>query len=391
MPGWPSVRLYSPSTASAPEDTPVRIRAARLFPYRLPLRSIWANAAGCFDARAGTLVKVETDDGLAGFGDCAPLAATGTESPREALKSVLEWCQAASGREVRDALDGLGMASAPAARCAVESALLDLVGQSQGLPVFGVLGGEASLPTVRVNAAIGALEDSARSRAEAAVRAGFAVLKFKVGIAPLCRELPLLRELASALPAAVTLRLDANGAWDESAAAAWLDACAGLPVECIEEPLAGADRAGLRRLQARCPFPLGVDESWSEGEEASFLAAPPVRRLILKPPRLGGLEAAVKLGQRAASAGVECVVTSSVDSACGIFAAAQVAAALDNGLAHGLATSSWLAQDVGVPPSITGGRMTLPDFPGLGFVPECGIDFIDAEALRASAAAKILQ
>jgi L-alanine-DL-glutamate epimerase-like enolase superfamily enzyme len=72
---------------------------------------------------------------------------------------------------------------------------------------------------------------------------------------------------------------------------------------------------------------------------------------------------------------MQCVVTSSIDSACGVLAAAHLAAALDNGLAHGLATSSWLTADTGTPPTITNGRLALPDTPGLGFVADNTLDF----------------
>ncbi|MGB0127995.1 MAG: enolase C-terminal domain-like protein [Rhodocyclaceae bacterium] len=369
----------------------MRIRATRLHAFHLPLRASWASAADRFSVRTGWLLRIETDDGPTGFGDCAPLRSAGTETPDQALKSLVDWCQTAAGQEAREALVGLGMLATPAARCAIESALLDLIAQFEGLPLGSLLGGEVFAPAVRVNAAIGSLDRAIRARAEAALQAGFTVLKIKVGVEPLHSELGLIRELAGSLPPHVWLRLDANQAWEESAAAQFIDACADLPVDAIEEPLAGADRSGLRRLQARCSFPLAVDESWSANEAECFFADPPVRRLILKPPRLGGLKAALNLGRYAVAAGVECVVTSSVDSACGIFAAAHVAAALDNRLAHGLATSSWLAADVGVPPAIIGGEMTLPGTPGLGFVPDGRIDFIEPDALRTHAAAALQQ
>jgi o-succinylbenzoate synthase len=353
----------------------VRISAVRLHAYRLPLRTPWASAAGRFGLRTGWLVRIETSDGRAGFGDCAPLAGTGTETPEHARQALFDWAETARGMGLGEASSRLGMASTPAARCAIECALLDLAAQSEGQPLCSLLGGKDGAADLRVNAAIGTLNAALHARADTAERDGFAVLKVKVGVEPHDCELKRIQALSFSLAPHVQLRLDANQAWDESTAAQFIDGCAGLPVEAIEEPLAGADRHGLGRLQAICDFPLAVDESWSADEVESFMADPPVRRLILKPPRLGGLSAAVSLGRRAAASGVECVVTSSVDCACGIFAAAQVAAALENGLAHGLATSSWLAADVGLPPGIIRGQMTLPAAPGLGFVPECAIDF----------------
>lgn len=361
----------------------MRLRAARLHAYRLPLRSPWVSAAERFDLRRGWLVRLETDEDRVGFGDCAPLPSVGTETGGQAQSALVAWCAAAPGRQVDEALARLDLAAAPAARGAIECALLDLQAQAASLPLVEWLAGGVGARGIDVNAAIGTLDPAVRDRAETAAEAGIAVLKIKVGVAPVEAELPGLRELAAALTHHARLRLDANQAWDEATAARFLDACADLPVESVEEPLAGGDWAALRRLQARCPFPLAVDESWSAAAAERFFADSPVRRLVLKLPRLGGPLPAWSLSRRAAAAGVACVVTSCVDSACGIAAAAHVAAALGNGLAHGLATSSWLAADVGVAPEITGGKLMLAAGAGLGFVPGAGIVFSEPRAVPA--------
>ena len=95
-----------------------------------------------------------------------------------------------------------------------------------------------------------------------------------------------------------------------------------------------------------------------------------MRRLVLKPARIGGIRATLALAAAAKAAGMDVVVTSVVDSAVGVAAAAHVAAAL-GGPAHGLATSAWLAADVAAPPAIVAGRLQLAELPGLGLSPSC--------------------
>jgi L-alanine-DL-glutamate epimerase-like enolase superfamily enzyme len=191
-----------------------------------------------------------------------------------------------------------------------------------------------------------------------------------VGTGRVDDELERLRHIAAVLPTNTQLRLDANGAWNAAEASHFIDGCADLPIEMLEEPLADPDLACLRHLQARCRFPLAVDESWQVlAAQGDLLAEPAIRRLVIKPPRLGGLLPALALAKRASAVGVECIVTSSMDSACGVFGAAHLAAALDNGLAHGLATSCWLSEDVGAPPVIAQGRMRMNNAAGSGFVP----------------------
>jgi L-alanine-DL-glutamate epimerase-like enolase superfamily enzyme len=66
---------------------------------------------------------------------------------------------------------------------------------------------------------------------------------------------------------------------------------------------------------------------------------------------------------------VECVVTTTVDSAVGVAAALHLAAAVANDLAHGLATSAWLTRDVGGVPIVARGVMWLGGGLGLGCRP----------------------
>lgn len=360
----------------------MRIAAARLQRYCLPLRSEWATAAGGFSVREGWLLQIETSDGRQGYGDCAPLRGTGTESAAAAEIALRTHAKELVGRCAGEALAALPAAlrhPTPAARCAVESALLDLLAQDANLPLARYLqrGCNADADAVAVNAALGSLQRLDDAAVASACAAGFSVLKLKVGTQAVERELADLRRVAALLPAGTLLRLDANGAWRQSDAERFLATCAGLPIEMLEEPLADPQPDALRRLQALCVFSLALDESLADFEREILFAAPPVRRLVLKPPSHGGLLTALALARKAAAAGLECIVTSSIDSACGVLAAAHLAAALDNGLAHGLATSSWLAQDTGSAPRIAGGRLSLSGAPGIGFIPGPGLDFSD--------------
>ena len=77
--------------------------------------------------------------------------------------------------------------------------------------------------------------------------------------------------------------------------------------------------------------------------------------------------ATIKLGVRAKASGIECVVTSSLESICGVLTCAQIAAALAPDSVHGLATSQWFSGDQGQGCSIEAGHLLLPSAAGLGF------------------------
>lgn len=348
------------------------LRTFTFQPYRLPFRQEWRSAAGGMALREGWLLRLEDTDGSFGYGDCAPLPAIGTEPPAAAAAALARWQSRLTGQEAAVALEALNDPASfatPAARAAVECALLDLLARRNGRSLSASLRGGDCPDSVKVNASLGGLGNDTAAALETKLDAGFQVLKLKVGLAPASREIPLIRALCTSLPAGHTLRLDANRAWNDTDARSWLDALAGLPIDSLEEPLAQPSAPAWAALQTRADFPLALDESLADLPQAALFDGT-VRRLILKLPRLGGLLPALALAQRCAAAGGDCVVTSSLESSCGLLAAAHLAAALGGHLAHGLATAEWLAADLGAPPPITTGHLTLPSGPGLGFQPK---------------------
>jgi len=344
----------------------MRITGSRLIPYRLPLRRPWRTASGSFTERRGWLVVLETDDLRTGWGDCAPWVEAGFEQQNKDEATLRNHLS-----RVRDVHVDAGLRQleseqtlTPAARCGLETALLDLLAQEAGLPLARWFNPRAAL-SVAVNAAVGAADDNLASHARLAHAEGCRVLKIKVGMGLWRDELARLRKLVRELPGAVQLRLDANRAWDEAEARAVCDSLVDLPVESLEEPLKHSDLGALARMQQSVPFALALDESLGTWPFEEVLSRSPVRRLVLKPMQLGGLIRTWAMAGQARSAGMECVATTTVDSAVGVLAATHLAAALNNGLAHGLATPSWLASDVAATPTIESGRLRL-DGVGLG-------------------------
>jgi L-alanine-DL-glutamate epimerase-like enolase superfamily enzyme len=126
------------------------------------------------------------------------------------------------------------------------------------------------------------------------------------------------------------------------------------------------------RLQDKVSFPLAADESLRIMGVDVVFNQPSVRRVVLKPMVMGGLVSALALARRAREADVECVVTTTVDSAVGVAAALHLAAAVANDLAHGLATSAWLLRDVGEAPLVARGVLRSGSKQGLGCRPVMG-------------------
>lgn len=338
----------------------IRLSSLTFHPYSLPLESAWTTSGGARTARRGWLVRAVLD-GIAGFGDC-PADVPGHDGLTACagdIDTLARRLADAPLAEALESLDGPGVASA-----AVECALLDAQSRLMGLSLRHRLDARAA-DSVAVNAAatLAGLGD--------ALDDGFSVIKLKVGFRPVEDEIAALSALR--LPPGSCLRLDANRAWDWDRAARFLDAVAGMPIDSVEEPLADPDPVRLAALQEQTPIPLALDESLTRFDPGAILANPPVRRLILKLGAVGGLRASLAFARSARRAGLDCVITSRLDSAVGVAAAAHLAAALDadgDALTHGLATSSWLAADVAQPLVVQKGRLFFAPVPGLGIAPD---------------------
>ena len=334
--------------------------------YSLPLASAWPGARNSRLVRREGWVVCIRDNHTVGYGDCAPFFSAGTESTAEA-HALLQQFSRRAWSSTQTLLVELEQQrhSHPAACHGLETATLDLHSRNTGVPLRKLFSSSAS-NQILVNAMSGS---ACQENALEAWNQGFTIIKLKIGQQELQEEICCLKNLSTRLAPEIRLRLDANGSWNQDEARYFLDAIAELPIESLEEPLHNPNLAEFALLQSQTPITLALDESIRQMNQRELLATPDIRRLVLKPGVQGGLRYSYSLAEKATAVGKECVITSLVDSAVGVHAACQLAAAVDAlspGLAHGLATSSWLCKDVARPPEIKAGCIFLPNTPGLG-------------------------
>ena len=323
-------------------------RAARrrieVRPYRLRLSRPLRTSRGIHELREGFLVLAQ-DGEHTGRGDAAPLPQLGTESLSE--------CH----RQLQQATFDL-LPQTPAARCAVEQALLDLEAQRAGVPLARLLEREARLE-VPASALLSADGVSGLAReAQRAVAEGFSTLKLKVGMEDDYARAAVVRDAAGP---DVNLRLDANGAWDAPAALRKLRELAPLRIELCEQPT--EDLLGLETSLV----PLAADEMVARDPEGALDRA---TIIVLKPMLLGGLVPSLRLARRAHERGRNIVVTSALESIVGRAGAAHLAAAvlaLGPQPAAGIATGTLVEEDAGPDPfAPIRGIVRIPAVPGLG-------------------------
>lgn len=355
-----------------------------LRPFSVPLSSPLSTAQGDISTRRGFLVGAEPGSDIrdgehaAGVGEATPLHGW-TESHtrcREALETA-----AAANPEAPT--DGSSVPSdAPAARHGVSLAHLDFEARRAGVPLAGYLAeryGSSETPSgsVPANATVG---DGSPEQTAAACRTaaeeGFECVKLKVGARPLSADIERVRAARDAVGADVRLRVDANGAWDRDTAERAVEELASLGVSSVEQPLRADDLAGHSRLRGR-GVDIALDESLAAGTSdetrtpadarvSAVREASAADVLVLKPMALGGPDRTVEAATAASSAGIDSVITTTIDAVVARTAAVHVAAAIPDVRACGLATGKLLAADLASDPApISAGRMNVPDGPGI--------------------------
>ncbi|MFC6991740.1 mandelate racemase/muconate lactonizing enzyme family protein [Haladaptatus sp. GCM10025707] len=313
-----------------------------LIPFSLDLESPLSTAAGDITARRGFLVRVFVD-GHTGLGEATPLP--GWTESLDACETALN---AVAERVETGAYDAAtaALSKNPAAKHGLALAIADARARAAGVPLYRHLGGEKRVERVPVNATIGAgsLETTVDA-AERAVASGFRTLKLKVGTADVAADVARVAAVRDAVGPDIELRADANGAWDRRTARSALDGFADADFALVEQPLAPADITGHATLRGGF-VKIGLDESLAERSIEEVLAAEAADVLVLKPMALGGPQRTRAVAMQAKAAGVEPVVTTTIDAAVARTAAVHVAASIPDIGACGLATADLLASDV---------------------------------------------
>lgn len=330
-----------------------------LEPFSLSLSTPLETAAGTIDARSGFVVRTKLD-GTEGVGEATPLPGW-TES--------LDACEAAlrAVDDPRTTLEGSRLAEAPAARHGLSLAVLDAEARRAGRPLYRHLGGTERRLGVPVNATVGdGPPAEVASTVAAAAADGYPAIKLKVGAREPEADLDRV-EAVQAHCSDVELRVDANGAWSLDAASRLIPALAELDVDVVEQPLPVEDLSGHAELRGH-GVEIALDEGLHEHGLQAILAADAADLLVCKPMALGGIDRARRIVEAARGAGVDAVVTTTIDAAIARAAAVHLAASVPDVRPCGLATAGMLESDLrdGIAP-ISDGSASVPQ--GKGNIP----------------------
>lgn len=361
-------------------------------PYHLPFKIPWQTAKGKLFTRHGFILRLQTDLGLVGIGDCAPMPEMGTESMPKAIqifdKLQHDWHEQRIKLPLSFELDSeYRRTIPPALMMALETAIYDILSQGEGISLGRYLNPEAA-NDCRLNANIGPLDENIIERAKQAIQKGFHCLKIKTAVYDIRDEIKRVEQLAvyfnpissqnkdadekadsETSNSGIQWRFDANQGWTFSQAQQFIARVKQLPhfdIHYMEEPLQSPELKTLARLQDLADFPIAIDESLASIGLDQIIRFGGLKHLVIKAGVVGGISTLQNIQQRCETAGIQVILTSLLESAVGIQASLHFASAYHHNIAQGLATSHYLADDLTTPPTISNGRAHLQHSPGLG-------------------------
>jgi len=306
-----------------------RLVELQLYPLQLPFRGGFKHATAKREGTDTVVAAALLADGTIGYGEGLPRSYVTGETIESVLYNIsdtladcLQKVEPQSFADLLDRADNLPFTNEQnqiinSARCCVELALLDAYGKyfhSSLAPIAGWMGygGFVSAPvsrrrTIRKVRVSGVLDGSEPGKLAKRLRLmrwyGLRDFKLKVGCEYDEENLEMVyRKLERALVGEqVTLRVDANGAWDVDTAMLMIEKLMARQVCCLEQPLAAADRDHMFTLADLSQLALMADESLITLEEAEYLAENDlVDDFNIRISKNGGLLASVRMAELAA-------------------------------------------------------------------------------------------
>jgi L-Ala-D/L-Glu epimerase len=370
----------------------VELRQLRLRELRIPFKAAFRHASADRAETSSILVEAISAAGAIGYGESCPRPYVTGETIESARAFALR-----HDAELRAAIAGLASLQSwmlsqaaeldanPAAWCAIELAVLDLLAKERGCTVEAFL----SLPPLRerfrYTAVIGDLNPLAFGEmVERYRRHGFADFKVKLS-GDIQRDREKLDVLSRHRPIDgrhLRIRVDANNLWDSTDEAIRFLSGLDCPLFAVEEPIRPNGYGELMKIAGALECRIVLDESFVRADQVALLPRSEATvhdpwLINLRVSKMGGLLRSLEAVARARSAGIGVIVGAQVGETSLLTRAALTVAtaAADLLIAQEGAFGTFLLTEDIVDPPLTfgaGGVLETSTYaylksPGLGF------------------------
>lgn len=356
----------------------MKITSVTVWSLELPLKQPYWLSGGRlrFDRLDSTFVRIDTDEGISGWGEGCPWGHTYLPAHGGGVRAGIELlAPCLLGQDPR-ALDSINhlmdvqLPGHPYVKSAIDIACWDILGQFAGLPLWALMGAAAPA-AVAVNSSIstGTPEEMLALIHEASSD-GYTVHSAKVGGDSVALDISRIEAISSGIKSGEQVTFDVNRAWTPGVALRVLNAVSAR--DWIEQPCETLEQCAS--VAAQVPQPIMLDEclhTMNDHLQAWRMSA--CQGVKVKPNRLGGLTKAKQVRDFCVSVGWQMHIEDVGGSALADTAAIHLAASTPD--AYRLA--SWLCHyHLAVDPvdgqgaRNQGGYARPPTLPGLGVKPD---------------------
>ena len=356
----------------------MKITRMTVFHVGLPLaHPYWLSGGRLkFEVLDASLVKVETDAGITGWGEGTPWGHTYVPAHgpgiRAGIKTMAPFIMGLDPRRVLDveramdvALPGHLYAKGP-----IDMACWDIAGQAAGMPIADLMGGASRSPRPIASSVGARTLDETRSVMDRYRKRGYVAHSVKIG-GDVESDIARIQDVESIrIPGEIVL-YDVNRGWTRQQALRVMSACEDMNV-MIEQPCETLD--DIAAISGKHSSPVSVDESLVTLQDAARIAREGLAEIFgIKLNRVGGLTKAARIRDIALAHGIDMFVMATGGSVLADTEALHLAATIPDENCHAV----WACQDMltvdiagGRGPRNIDGHLHLPEEPGLGVHPD---------------------
>jgi muconate cycloisomerase len=350
----------------------MKIRRIEPIAVRLPMRRPVKMAGELVSAAHNVLVRLETQDGIVGWGEAASAPTMTGETVASMVSAVNQIAPALS--EIQNTQDAQArmhraLPGNHGAKAAIDIALHDALGKAAGKPVYELLGGlrRESVPLLWTLAT--GIEAGDIAEALAQRRAGYGAFKIKVGIGPAEHDAARTMAVCRELRGVALICADANQGWSREQALRYVRSIEHAELAFVEQPVAANDVEGMAQVAAASRVPVAFDEGEHDADDIRrHHSARAAAGGSLKTIKLGGLGQVMAAAELCRSLGMKvnlaCKIAESGIAAAALLHLAAAVPAAEWGISP---TSHYLEDDLLASPlQIVNGRVDVPRGAGLG-------------------------
>ncbi len=290
------------------------------------------------------LIKITTEDGFVGWGEATTIGGLGygEESPESVQTNIDTYfaplLKTLSGLNIAQTMQVIqrNINGNRFAKCAIQTALLDIQSQRLGIPVSELLGGRLrdTISVLWVLASGDTEKDIAEAKKMITAKR-HNIFKLKIGSRPLEQDIEHVLAIKQALGSEISIRVDVNRAWSELTAIKGIKMLQDGGVDLIEQPCAIQNIDAMQRLTRKFDIAIMADESLMGPQSAYELAKCNAASVFaVKVAQSGGLIEACEVGKLANLAGIDLYGGTMLEGPVGTIASAHVFLTFSN-LAYG--------------------------------------------------------